>query len=138
MDETFISKCFLIGSNLFISPQDALYYLENDAILVDIRDEYFRNGRTFMVKNTINLPYSVFEKEWESLPKDRLLIIADYVGLNSKEAVIFLKNKGFQEIASLIGGIVDWEKDQMPIKIDREAELIGSCACRLRPRTNKK
>jgi rhodanese-related sulfurtransferase len=138
MDDTFISKCFKIEGILFISPREALYYLENDAVLVDIREEYFRNGRTFMVKNTINLPYSVLEKEWETLPKDKLLIIADYVGLNSKEAVIFLKNKGFQEIASLIGGIVDWEKDQMPIKIDREAELIGSCACRLRPRANKK
>ncbi|MCF7919583.1 MAG: rhodanese-like domain-containing protein [Candidatus Cloacimonetes bacterium] len=137
MDNNFIESCFLIEEVLFITPRKALAFLENEAILVDIREEYFRNGRTFIVKTTINLPYSVLEKEWEILPSDKLLIFADYVGLNSREAVIFLREKGFQEIAVLIGGVVDWEKDGLPLKINRNEELIGSCACSLRPRKRK-
>jgi hypothetical protein len=30
------------------------------------------------------------------------------------------------------GGLVNWERDGMPVKIDKNFELNGACVCRLR------
>jgi hypothetical protein len=61
------------------------------------------------------------------------LIILDSVGLRSKDAVIFLQNNGYTNVANLNGGIVDWDKDKLPMKVDKYCELSGSCACMLKP-----
>ena len=65
---------------------------------------------------------------------DRYIIFADAVGLRSKEAVIFLKGKGYDKIANMAGGIVDWERDGLPIATDIRNRLSGSCMCQLKPR----
>jgi predicted sulfurtransferase len=66
------------------------------------------------------------------------MIFADTVGLRSKEAVIFLKEKGFKKIANMAGGIVDWERDGLPVKLNINERLTGSCMCQLKPRERRK
>jgi rhodanese-related sulfurtransferase len=63
------------------------------------------------------------------------VIVADSVGLRSKSAVKFLMDNGFANVANLNGGILDWEHDGMPIIVDLNKQLSGSCTCRLKPRT---
>ena len=46
----------------------------------------------------------------------------------------FMKEQGFDNIANLAGGIVDWERDGLPINTDITARLSGSCMCQLKPR----
>lgn len=82
----------------------------------------------------INIKLDDLKKDQSLIPKDKSVIVADYVGIKSKEAVRILTEKGYDNIFSLIGGISDWESDGMPIKIDKNRELTGSCACQLRPR----
>jgi 3-mercaptopyruvate sulfurtransferase SseA len=72
------------------------------------------------------------------LPQDKHLIFADSVGLRSKDAVVLLKNRGFKNIANMAGGIVDWERDGLPIKTEIEERLSGSCMCQLKPRERRK
>jgi len=33
----------------------------------------------------------------------------------------------------MVGGIVDWERDGLPINTDITARLSGSCMCQLKP-----
>jgi rhodanese-related sulfurtransferase len=73
-------------------------------------------------------------QNYKSLPIDVPVIVADSVGLRSHEAMIFLRNKGFGNIANLAGGIVDWERDGLPLKRDITEQLDRSCICQLRPR----
>jgi hypothetical protein len=54
--------------------------------------------------------------------------------LRSHEVMEFLLLKGFTNIANLAGGIVEWEQDGLPLKIDITEQLSGSCVCQLRPR----
>jgi 3-mercaptopyruvate sulfurtransferase SseA len=49
-----------------------------------------------------------------------------------------MKDKGFEKIANLAGGIVDWERDGLPITTDITKRLSGSCICQLKPRENIK
>lgn len=71
------------------------------------------------------------------LPKNKTLIFADAVGLRSREAVWFLKEKGIKNIANMAGGLVEWERDGLPLKVDKSEILTGSCMCTLRKRNKK-
>jgi hypothetical protein len=66
------------------------------------------------------------------------MIIVDSSGIHSKDAVKFLKEKGLGSlIANLAGGLVEWERDEMPLIIDKSEQLSGSCMCQLRPRNKE-
>lgn len=128
----------LINGMRYVYGRDALELLNNGAVLVDLRDEFLKNGRFYAVPHIISISHKTIKTEFETLPKDKILILADYVGLISKEIAEFLKSKGFELIMVLTGGIIDWERDNMPISIDRDCELVGSCTCQLKPRKIKK
>jgi len=107
---------------------------ENNAIIVDVRETSLINYKQFDVPNVIFAPNSELKNYFSKLPTDQPLIIADSAGLRSREAMLFLLNKGYLNIANLAGGIVEWERDGLPLKIDEGEALMGACVCRLRPR----
>ena len=123
---------------LNISPREAFELVKKGALIVDVREENLRSFKTFDVPEVVCFPKSKLSEGYENLPIDRYMIFADTVGLRSKEAVIFLKEKGFEKIANLAGGIVDWEKDGLPITTDIAARLSGSCMCQIKLRETKK
>lgn len=99
---------------------------------MDVRDIYLSNFKSFEVGKALHLPAGNIEKEYRNLPDDEYLIFADSAGIRSKEAVIFLKKKGFMNIANMAGGFIEWERDGLPVKIDSRERLTGSCMCQLR------
>lgn len=111
---------------------------ENNAVILDVREAGLTGYKSFDVPDVIHIPYSILPENFRSLPLDVPIIVADSVGLRSHEAMEFLLKKGFTNIANLAGGIVDWERDGMPLKKDLTEQLNGSCVCQLRPRHKKK
>jgi rhodanese-related sulfurtransferase len=130
----FSGHGLFIEGIVYLSGADALPFLRAGTVLVDLREGLERNGRTFDVEGVIDLPYRELASAFGQLPRDKPLILADCVGLKSKEGVRFLLEQGFENVASLNGGMVDWEQEGFPTIIDRSEELMGGCACRLRPR----
>jgi rhodanese-related sulfurtransferase len=133
MEGSLAGRGLLIDGFAYLSPREALPLLEAGAVLVDLRVGEERNGRSFGVGNVILTTLQAIQAGEASLPRDRLIIVADCVGLKSKKALPVLRGQGFESIASLIGGMIDWEQDGMPTVIDRDEELSGSCACKVRP-----
>ena len=123
---------------LNVSPREAFELVRKGALIVDVREENLRSFKSFDVPEVVSLPKSKIAEEYGNLPSDRYMIFTDTVGLRSKEAVIFLKEKGFEKIANLAGGIVDWERDGLPVTTDITTRLSGSCMCQLKPRENIK
>ena len=80
------------------------------------------------------LPYSELEQHYQALPKDVPLIFADSVGIKSRESVLFMISHGYENTANMAGGIVDWERDGLPMTTDNSNRLSGSCMCQLKPR----
>lgn len=134
MGDCFAGRGLRIDGLVHLSPREALPFLEDGAILVDLREGLERNGRGFKVKNLVVLPYRELAAAMDTLPRGTPLILADCVGLKSKDALRYLVEHGYESVASLNGGMVDWQGDGLPTIIDREEELAGSCTCRLRPR----
>lgn len=134
MKEFFQPYGLHIGGVIHLSPREALDLLPKGAVIVDVREEMEMNGKRFAVGTVISLPFSRLPSEFEILSRETPLILADSVGLNSKKAVLFLLDHGYTEIASLNGGIVDWETDGLPTEINDDEVLVGQCACKLRPK----
>lgn len=131
----FSGNGFMSGGFLNLTPRDAYYEAKTGkAIIVDVREENLTGYKRFDVPKVIYLPLSQLEQNLGLLPTDSPLVIADSTGLRSHEAMEILIAKGFTLIANLAGGIVEWERDGLPLVINNKERLDGSCMCQLRPR----
>lgn len=131
-------KCFLSGGIQNLTPKDAYYFLkQGDAILLDVREGYLTGYKKFDVPEVIFLPLSELNHRYKELPTQKPLIVADSTGLRSKEAVLYLSLQGLQNVVNLAGGIVEWERDGLPLIVDITEQLSGSCMCQLRPRNKR-
>ncbi len=123
-----------IGGMVHLSGREALEAARNGALFVDLRLEIETDYKKFDVPEVLYVQAEELESRISDIPKDRPVIVADSVGLRSKAAVESLMGKGYANVANLNGGILDWEHDGLPIVIDPNKQLSGSCTCRLRPR----
>ena len=136
-DDYFKGQGYRNSALILLSPGQAYEFLKKDAILVDLREEYETNYRVINVPQIIYVTIKEFKNEFSILPTDKPLILADIAGLFSKELALFLVDKGYTNVASLIGGILEWADDLMPLKIDRDYEPGGQCSCKLKPQNPK-
>ena len=118
----------------YIYPKDASPLLSNgEAILLDIRTEYEFSYKRFEAKETVFIPFEEFTIEHIEQYKERLIIIADSFGLESKKLFPLLKKNNFN-VVCLACGMHDWERDGMPIIVSKDFQLSGSCRCQLKPK----
>jgi rhodanese-related sulfurtransferase len=135
----FLDHGFVSSGFFNLSARDAYKEaIENNAIIIDVREISLTGYKRFDVPKVINIPNSTLSENYKSLPMDIPIIIADSVGLRSHEAIEFLLKKGYTNIANLAGGIVDWERDGLPLRVDKTEQLDGSCVCQLKPRHKTK
>ncbi|MFZ4740950.1 MAG: rhodanese-like domain-containing protein [Bacteroidales bacterium] len=133
--EDFIENYGIIIKGVrHISPKEAFELCSKGAVMIDVREDYLNTFKTFDVPKLIRIPFSELKTKWKEVSKDIYIIFADSVGLYSHEAVDFMIEKGYANIANMAGGIVDWEKDGLPMKINTKERLSGSCMCQLKPR----
>jgi rhodanese-related sulfurtransferase len=126
------NKGFMIQGVLHLSPEETFELCRKGGILVDVRDGYLSNFKSFDVDKVLYLPADNIRAEYKNLPDDECFIFADSAGIHSKEVVLFLKEKGFENIANLAGGLIEWETDGLPVKTSKQERLTGSCMCQLR------
>jgi rhodanese-related sulfurtransferase len=128
-----------IDDIIHVGGNEVIELCKNDSVfLIDIREEYETAARQFDIDKVIFIPNSELKESYISLPHNCLLIIADSVGLRSKEAIAFLMEKGYKHVINLAGGIVDWERSGFNVIINPSETLHGQCACMLRSNTGRK
>lgn len=129
---------FIANGVLNLTPRESFEMCLKGALIVDVREDYMNSFKLFRVDKIIYLPFSELELRFSQLPDDQPLIFADAVGLRSRESVLFMNAHGYDNISNMAGGIVDWERDGLPINTDITARLSGSCMCQLKAREPKK
>lgn len=134
MENDLLQHCFLSGGLHFITPLKAYKLLKEGLLLVDLRPDFERACKTPAVPNLLPISYTEIENLYDQISKDQYVILADAVGLRSKEVLISLIEKGYTNAVSLAGGIVDWERDGLPMLEDLNERMSGSCMCQIRPR----
>jgi rhodanese-related sulfurtransferase len=135
MDAFFANQGLLIEGVVHLSPREALAAVQRGAALVDLREVYELETRRFDLPGVVFLPSSGLASGFERLPKEQPLVLADSVGLRSKEALLWLRTRGFGQLANLNGGIVDWERDGLPL--DVVGHWVGGCVCKMRVRKTR-
>ena len=139
MKGLFSNTGFYTGDIFNVTPRQTLELCREGAVLIDVREEFMNRFKMMDVPEVIYCPFSILEETYMNLPMEKPLIFADASGIHSKEAVTFLLIKGFgNRIANMAGGMIEWERDELPLIIDKTEKLSGSCMCQLRPRNNKK
>jgi rhodanese-related sulfurtransferase len=131
----FEGKGLAIGGMVHLSGREALEAAGAGALFVDLRLAIETDYKKFDVPEVLYLQAEELEARLAEISRDRPVIVADSVGLRSRDAVKQLMELGFTNVANLNGGILDWEHDGMPITVDQSKQLSGSCTCRLKPRT---
>jgi rhodanese-related sulfurtransferase len=137
MSGFFNTCCLQIDGIPYPFPREVPELLKNGAVLVDLREELETEIRAFGIEKIIYVPHSGFEQYWKNLPKETPLILADAVGLWSKKYTQFLRSNGYEDVASLAGGFLDWEKDGFPVKAGKYQPLNGPCPCMIKPKERK-
>lgn len=117
-----------------LTPRESYDLCSGGAIIVDVREAYLNNFKMFNAENVIYLPYSELAGSYSELPRDILLIFADTVGLRSRDGVLFMNEHGYENVFNMAGGIVDWERDGLPLTTDINNRLSGSCMCQMKAR----
>jgi rhodanese-related sulfurtransferase len=125
---------FIAHGVLNLTPKESLSLCEKGAAIVDVREEFMNAYKMFKVEKLFYLPHSQIGQLYDQLSHDIPLIFADAVGLKSREGMLFMAAHGYDNVANMVGGIVDWERDGLPINTDITARLSGSCICQLKPR----
>jgi len=117
-----------------LTPVESYKLCGEGAVIIDVRESYLNNFKMFGVDNVCYLPFSKLDKSFSDLPHDLPLIFADAVGLKSREAVLVMISHGYKNVYNMAGGIVDWERDGLPVTTEIGNRLTGSCMCQLKPR----
>ncbi len=135
---TWFNAGFFANGVLNLTPKESFELCKEGAIIVDVRESYMNNFKMFYVDKVLYLPYSELIKSYQDLPVDQPLIFADAVGLKSREGVLFMNAHGYENVANMSGGSVDWERDGLPLTTDISNRLSGSCMCQLKKREGVK
>ncbi len=122
---------------LNITPSKAYALCNYGAVIIDIRENYHSFLHAFDVPQLFYCPLSEISTHIDKIPVDRPVIIADAAGLKSIEAVILLNESGFTNVANLAGGLLEWNREALPVKTDKTRRMSGSCMCMLKYRELK-
>jgi hydroxyacylglutathione hydrolase len=92
---------------------EALAARSPDAVALDVREpEEFRHGH---VPGAVNLPQADLASRLEELPRQQPILVLCQGGFRSLRAAQFLKQAGFEQVASVRGGTAAWEAEGRPL-----------------------
>jgi rhodanese-related sulfurtransferase len=98
-----------------VSANEATQLLEDDAVLLDVRQENEWNAGHAPMATLI--PLAELADYVDELPRDRLIICACRSGGRSLRAATFLQDQGFDTV-NLTGGMMAWFSEDLPFESD--------------------
>ena len=118
-----------------ISANEANELLTEGAMLLDVREKDEIQQKAFVHDEVLNIPFSIFDENYDELPRDRKIVVACHLGIRSLRVAQFLVIQGWDEanIFSLEGGIEAWKQAGLPVKTAPRtfsfAKPATSCGC---------
>ena len=93
----------------------SLTTLSEDFLLLDVRERFEFNTYRADFPKSRNIPFSEFDEELPNLQRNRKLILICNNGLRSQTAVQFLTERGFSDVSYVMGGLVKWQQNGLPM-----------------------
>ncbi len=88
---------------------------KDEAVVLDVRDSTeFSKGH---INGAVNIPFAALTNRVKELEKYRsqTVVIACKMGQHSGLATNVLRKEGFEDVAKLRGGLMEWRAQNMPV-----------------------
>lgn len=100
-----------------VNPAEAILLINREsAVVVDVCEpnEYAAGH----IPSAMNAPLSAFEKHLKPIEKHkkRPVVVACRSGNRSVRGAVMLRKHGFETVYSLAGGLVAWQRDNLPLE----------------------
>lgn len=110
---------FHIDGVKHINPSDALEALKNgEAVMIDVREINEVKSESVPLDRVVNHPMSVILDRLSYISKDQNIIVACPGGVRSTKVANLLMQHGYENVASLDGGLRIWKDKGMPYVIN--------------------
>ena len=98
-----------------ISPQDAVFLINNDAFILDVRESSELNQG--IIKNSKHINFSSVQTSLDSIKKfnNKPTIVYCKSGVRSATISNMLSKNSFNEVYSMKGGFEAWVSDNLPV-----------------------
>jgi len=121
-----ILQDFHIDGVKHINPIDALEALQKgDAVMIDVRELNEVQLESVPLDRVLNHPMSVILDRLSYITKDQNIIVACPGGVRSSRVASLLIQNGYENVASLDGGLKTWKANGLPYEINSP----GGCGC---------
>ena len=101
-----------------LGPLDAVRLINNDAIVVDVRNpESYAKGH---IVNARNIPADNLERDRLSDAAERPVLVVDDNGFTAGRAAAKLRSAGLENVFSLRGGLGAWQQESLPLVTGRK------------------
>ena len=87
-------------------------------LLLDVREKFEYNTYRSSIEGLENMPFSEFDQALPSLDKSRAIVLFCNNGLRSQTAARFMRERGFENVRYVRGGLVKWQQNGL--------EMLGS------------
>lgn len=103
-----------------VNPQEAFTLIQKnqnnlDFVVLDVRTwKEFADGH---IENTVNIDFysATFRDDINKLDKNKTYLIYCLSGGRSGNALKIMKELGFQEVYNVLGGIIGWRAEGLPL-----------------------
>lgn len=98
-----------------ITVDEALAWSKEGALIIDVREPDELVEIAYDLKNIKNIPLGQLESRISEVPKDKQVILVCKRGGRSSQAFDLLKEKGFENISNMDGGMEAWAEKGLPV-----------------------
>jgi rhodanese-related sulfurtransferase len=99
-----------------VNPATAYSMIKKGALLVDVRETGEIDRKAFDVSDFMSVPMSKFQSRLDEIPAERKVILACHSGSRSSMASRMLVNHGHRKVHNLQNGMIQWEREGLPVK----------------------
>ncbi len=106
-----------------LGPLDAVRLINNDAIVVDVRNpESYAKGH---IVNARNIPADQLQGNRLADAAEQAVLLVDDNGLTAGRAAAKLRGAGLENVYSLRGGLGAWQQESLPLVTGRKKKKGG-------------
>ena len=98
-----------------INTKEAKIRIDNGAIVLDVRTGDEHKDGHIEGSNNIDIFDEAFSEQLENLDKSKSYIVCCASGNRSAKATQIMTDMGFGDVQNLVGGMSEWEREEMPI-----------------------
>lgn len=127
-------QAFHIEGVKHINPFDALEAIDNEeAVMIDVREIDEVKQESVPLDRVLNHPMSVILERLPYISKDQNIIVVCPGGVRSSKVASLLMQHGYENVASLDGGLKTWIAKGFPIQRNISTVECG-CNCGTKPK----